>query len=118
MLDLQYTNVSSYQSLTEIEKYKIDCYLLGLIQGALSMSKRFSTSDLVGGINTDWTFTPLNPIYMYHVNRNVKCPEAEAGKDIGRLVKNCMINDVRHKYKVDGKVQRRYKSNLYSYAEN
>lgn len=114
MLDLKPTNVSSYASLSEQQQIAITCFIQGLVQGALAFSKRFCVSDLVGGKNTDWTNTPLDLIYKYHVNNGAKNPEAEAGKDVGRLVKNVLIADSKE-YIVDGTIQKRFKSNLYSY---
>lgn len=56
--------------------------------------------------------------YEYHKNRgNCLSPEAEAGKDMGRIFKNVMSTDFR-KYEIKGSIQRKFKANLYGLAQN
>lgn len=115
MLDLKYTNVSSYDSLDANQKQALDNYAYGMIHGALASQKRFAVFELVGGPNADWSYTPFHAIYQYHKDRGANNPVSEAGKDIGRIFKNLMIQDQHRKYKVVGKIQRRFPTNLYEY---
>lgn len=110
------TYVSSYESLSQGQRLELDFFIKGAIQGALSYRDTFCVSDIVGGKFTKWEGTPLQWIYDYHKNRGAcLSPEAEAGKDMGRIFKNIMSSDFRN-YEIKGAVQRRYKSNLYGLA--
>lgn len=110
------TYVSSYESLSQGQKLELDSFIRGAIQGALSYKETFCVSDIVGGKFTEWGGTPLQWIYEYRKNRgNCLSPEAEAGKDMGRIFKNVMSTDFR-KYEIKGSIQRKFKANLYGLA--
>ena len=96
-----------------MQQAELITFVNGMIQGALTYKKQFATSDLVGGKFRDWSYTPLDYIYQYHLNRKVTDPEAESGKDIGRIVKYIMSLDKHRIYKVTGTEQRRFPINVY-----
>ena len=99
--------VSSYESLTKFEQAALDTFIKGLIQGACVYSDFFTVSDLVGGKFTNWENTPLQCIYLYHKNREgCRNPQAEAGKDMGRIFKYVMAKDKHVKYELTGSAQR------------
>lgn len=105
---------SAYESLTKMEQAELDTYIYGLIQGASAFSDTFTVSDLVGGKFTNWKYTPLHKIYIYHKKRkDCDNPVAEAGKDIGRIFKYVMAKDKFRKYKLIGSEQRQYPINRY-----
>lgn len=104
---------SAFESLTPMQQAELITFVNGMIQGALTYKKQFTTSDLVGGKFRDWSYTPLDYIYQYHLNRKVTDPEAESGKDIGRIVKYIMSLDKHRIYKVIGTEQRRFPINVY-----
>ena len=104
---------SSFESLSLGQQVELINYVNGLIQGALAFRKKFTTADLVGGKFRNWSYTPLDYIYQYHLNRKVTDPEAESGKDIGRIVKYIMSLDKHRIYKVIGTEQRRFPINVY-----
>jgi hypothetical protein len=53
----------------------------------------FALRDLVGGENTDWEGTPLQPVYTKHL----PSPDAfsSAAKDAGWLLKRVLFDDLR-----------------------
>lgn len=104
---------SAFESLTVMQQAELITYVNGLIQGALSYKKYFTTADLVGGRFRNWDYTPLDYIYQYHLKRNTANPEAESGKDIGRIVKYIMSIDKHRVYKLTGSEQRKFPINCY-----
>ncbi len=59
--------------------------------------EQFAVRDLVGGLNTDWTDTPLYPLYAKHVGKGKPSKEAaeSAGRDLGWIVKTVLADDKR-----------------------
>jgi hypothetical protein len=59
--------------------------------------EQFAVRDLVGGLNTDWTDTPLLPLYTKHVGKGKPSNEAAeaAGRDLGWIVKSVLADDKR-----------------------
>lgn len=57
------------------------------------LDEEFALRDLVGGENTDWEGTPLQPIY----ERHLPSPDAfsSAAKDAGWLLKSVLMDDIR-----------------------
>jgi hypothetical protein len=104
---------SSFESLSLGQQVELINYVNGLIQGALAFRKKFTTADLVGGKFRNWSHTPLDYVYQYHLNRNIDNPEVESGKDIGRIVKYIMSIDKYRVYRIVGEEQRKYPINLY-----
>lgn len=105
--------ISSFESLTTIQKAELEIFIKGLIQGACCYKDVFTVPDLVGGKFTDWSNTPLDYIYKYHVGRGCEKPQAEAGKDMGRIFKYIMAKDKYHNYTLVGTEQRFYPVNKY-----
>lgn len=108
--------VSSFESLTSIQKGEVEICVKNLIQGACAYTKVFTVSDLVGGKFGDWSNTPLDYIYQYHLKRGCAKPEAESGKDMGRIFKYIMAKDKHRKYELVGTEQRSYPINKYSFV--
>jgi len=55
----------------------------------------FSLRDLMGGANTNWTGTPLQPLYDKQVANGATDPVKEAGKEGGRLLLDVIVKDTR-----------------------
>jgi len=104
---------SAFESLTPMQQAELITFVNGLIQGALAYKTQFTTSDLVGGQFRDWSYTPLDYIYQYHLKQGSTNPESEAGKDAGRIVKYIMALDKHRVYKITGSEQRKYPVNVY-----
>ncbi len=62
----------------------------------------FSVRILFGGENRDWTDTPLQCIYEYHLNAGKKDPVRRAAIDVGHLLKGILVSD-KETYVFDGK---------------
>lgn len=105
--------VSSFESLSTMQKAELETFIKGLIQGASCYNNTFTVPDLVGGKFTDWSNTPLDYIYKYHVNRNCAKPQVQAGIDMGRIFKYIMSKDKYRNYKLAGVEQRYYPVNKY-----
>ena len=100
---------SSYESLTKFQQAELDTFIFGLIKGCMAYNEdnTFTVPDLVGRKSFGtWKNTPLNYIYQYHNKRDCEDPEAEAGKDIGRIFKYIMAKDKVHKYEAVDTIQR------------
>jgi len=104
---------SAFESLSYMQQAELTTFINGMIQGALAYKKQFTTSDIVGGKFRDWSYTPLDYVYQYHVKRKIDNPEAEAGKDIGRIVKYILGIDKHRVYKIANCEQRKYPINVY-----
>lgn len=65
-------------------------------------NKSFEVRDLVGGINSNWSRTPLQILYDRHIASEKDENEAydQAAKDIGWIVKTILSED-RRTFKVD-----------------
>lgn len=109
--------ISSYESLTKIQQGEIDICIKALIKGALTYRKEFTVSDVVGGKWSDWSDSPLDYIYQYHVKRGCPKPETESGKDMGRIFKYIMAKDKFLKFKLVGTEQRNFPINKYALDE-
>ena len=107
---------SSYESLTKFQQAELDLYITALIKGSMAYNddKTFTVSDLVGRKTFgSWKNSPLNYIYQYHKKRECEDPEAESGKDIGRIFKYVMAKDRFHKYRLVDTEQRQFPVNVY-----
>lgn len=103
-----------YEKQSKWQQAELDTFILGTIQGALAQSEVFSVPDIVGGKFTKWRYTPLYRIYKYHKHRkDCDNPQAEAGKDVGRIYKYVMYKDPHHTYELVGTRQRQYPVNEY-----
>lgn len=73
---------------TEI-KEAINSFIDGLISFAHANGTSFYVRDLVGKkvYPNGWSGIPLDAIYQYHVNRGTENPVDQAGKDIGYIFK-------------------------------
>lgn len=108
---------SAFESLTPMQQAELITFVNGLIQGALAYKKQFTTSDIVGGKFRNWSYTPLDYIYQYHLSIKTPNPESEAGKDAGRIVKYIMSLDKHRIYNITGSEQRRYPVNVYELVD-
>lgn len=107
-----------YEKQSKWQQAELDTFILGAIQGALSKSETFSVPDIVGGKFTKWKNTPLYRIYKYHKHRkDCDNPNAEAGKDVGRIFKYVMYKDSYRTYELVGTRQRQYPVNEYKILE-
>lgn len=120
MLNISYTEVSSYNSLSKCQQGELDSFIIGAIQGFTCGNKLedgsnpvFAIADIVGGMFRNWEGTPLNYIYEYHKARGCLKPEDEAGKDMGRIFKYIMGTDKYRNYKLVRVEQRKYPANMY-----
>lgn len=102
-----------FESLSVMQKAELITFINGMIHGVLSHKKQFTISDLVGGKIRDWSHTPLDYIYQLFVNKKVDDPEAEAGKEVGRIIKYTMDLDKYRIYRIVDEKQRRYPVNVY-----
>ena len=107
---------SSYESLSKFQQAELDTFIFGLIKGCMAYNEdnKFTVPDLVGRDSFGtWKNTPLNYIYQYHKHRECDDPEAEAGKDVGRIFKYVMAKDKIHKYEIVDTSQRQFPVNVY-----
>ena len=60
-------------------------------------NKPFAVRDLMGGENTDWTYTPLKVLYLKHINSGKDSDSAltSAAIGLGWLVKSMLSEDKR-----------------------
>lgn len=63
--------------------------------------KVFALRNLVGGGNSNWTNTPLKPLYDKHIKKGKdnKTANKVAGQDAGKILKSVLHKDKR-KFKV------------------
>lgn len=107
---------SCFESLSFSQQAELITFVTGLIQGALTYKDSFTVPDIVGGKFSHWSNTPLDYIYQYHEKKRFNSEEAqaEAGKDVGRIVKYIMSIDKHRFYKIIDPEQRRYPVNVYA----
>lgn len=82
------------------QKALIDAYLQGAVYvwTALRPGDWFAARDLVGGVNANWTGTPLQVLYDKHIVVGKSSPDAvtTAGQDLGWLLFGMLIADGRN----------------------
>lgn len=83
--------------ITNDEKEKIFYFIQGAVYSYCKNchGKSFAARDLFGGENADWTGTPLEVLYNWHMNNGSNNPVNSAGKDVGKLLKSVVENDER-----------------------
>lgn len=114
----QANRITSYDSLSKIQQAELDTYIYGMIRVAcIYHPDGFTVPDLVGGRFKDWSGTPLDYIYQYHVARGIGNPDAEAGKDMGRIFKYLIAKDKTKSFKLVGTEQRFYPVNVYALVD-
>ncbi|MBA2781117.1 hypothetical protein [Billgrantia kenyensis] len=93
------SEVRRVSGLSETEAGLIRAFVQGAVYCWIKNRKgeRFAVRDLVGGENTDWTGTSLEPIYKKHRKAGKTEDEAfeAAAKDIGWVVKGVLADDQR-----------------------
>ena len=95
------TNQTVRKITAKISKVNIE-FAKAYIQGAVhshcnnNAGKELSVRILFGGDNKNWANTPLQCIYDYHKYiAKSNSPADAAAKDVGWLLKNVLIDDVR-----------------------
>lgn len=93
--DAKVYNISA--KISNEERNKIHAFIQGAVYSFCKSNPRisFAARDLFGGINNDWSGTPLQVLYNWHVQNNDKDPEDLAGKDVGWLLLEVIKNDSR-----------------------
>lgn len=93
------SQIRDVRGLSDIDRSLIQAYVQGAVYCWVKNRKGewFAVRDLVGGDNTDWTGTPLEPLYTKHRNGGKGVDEAfeAAAKDIGWIVKSILADDQR-----------------------
>lgn len=101
-------------SVKDSERKNIIEYLKGLVDEHCQEKpdEWFATRDLVGGDNSDWRGTPLQQIYEnrcdeyksggHATEEAEKKAVSQAGKDVGRVLKEMLLMDERIFVKEDG----------------
>jgi len=94
------SEIRNVQGLSDSERQHIRAFVQGAVYCWVKNRKGewFAVRDLVGGENTDWTGTPLDPVYIKHIASGKGANEAfeAAAKDIGWIVKSVLADDQRH----------------------
>ena len=94
------SEIRNVQGLSGVERQLIQAFAQGAVYCWVKNRKGewFAVRDLVGGENTDWSGTPLEPLYTKHINAGKDPDEAfeAAAKDIGWIVKGVLEKDQRH----------------------
>jgi len=67
----------------------------------------FKASDLFGGDNYYWNGTPLIELFNWHDKNNAKDPVNMAGRDVGELLRDVILEDDR-KFKTRSGYRREY----------
>ncbi len=91
--------------ITPEEKALAMAYIQGAVHShcGLHPQEPFSVRLLFGGDNRNWTDTPLQCVYLYHLNVcHDKDPANEAAKDIGWLFKRVLAEDGRRTFVPSG----------------
>ena len=93
---------NSYESQPDNIKDAINSFIDGLIAFAHTKKDSFYVRDLVGKkvYPNGWGGIPLDAIYQYHVKRGTDDPVDQAGKDIGYIFKERIMNS-ELKFKLD-----------------
>lgn len=93
------SEIRNVQGLSDNERHLIRAFVQGAVYCWVKNRKGewFAIRDLVGGENTDWTGTPLKPLYVKHRNSGKDADEAfeAAAKDIGWIAKSVLAEDQR-----------------------
>lgn len=102
--DKKIYNISAKLLSEDVEKIKI--YMLGAVNGFCNAQPKehFSGRILFGGANRDWSETPMQKLYDYHITAGRSPEEAheKAGQDAGHLLAAVLDNDSR-KFEIVGK---------------
>lgn len=62
--------------------------------------RSFSARELFGGENTDWSDTPLDSLYKWHKNSGNDKPVEMAGKDLGWILLQVIVDDKHRKFEI------------------
>lgn len=93
------SELRNVQGLSDYERHLIRAFVQGAVYCWVKNRKGewFAVRDLVGGENTDWTGTPLEPLFTKHRNSGKDVDEAfeAAAKDIGWIAKSVLAEDQR-----------------------
>lgn len=93
------SKIHKVRGITVEEKELIKNYMQGAIYTWIKRDREtpFAVRDLVGGINNDWTGTPLIALYKKHrtAGKDSSAAIAGAGVDLGWIVKEVLASDKR-----------------------
>lgn len=96
---LNQSEVRDVRGIDINEKNLVRAYIQGAVYCWIKNRENewFAVRDLVGGVNTDWRNTPLQPLFTRHLRDGMSDDEAfeAAAKDIGWLVKSVLNDDQR-----------------------
>lgn len=83
--------------ITSEEKQRIKDFIQGAVYCYCknNKGKAFTARDLFGGENYDWSGTPLVKLFEWHQQNGSSNPVEMAGKDIGWLLLDVIIEDCR-----------------------
>lgn len=89
------------RGISSTQEKAIRDYLQGSVRAWVAVSankgKQFAARDLVGGVNFDWSNTPLQALYDKHISAGKTPSNAvkAAGRDLGWLLKSVLCADTR-----------------------
>jgi len=93
------SKVRKVRGISPAQNEQITNYMQGAIYGWIKSHKstKFAVRDLVGGVNFDWSGTPLYALYKKHrdAGKNVDAAITGAGIDLGWIVKGLLTSDKR-----------------------
>lgn len=99
MFPLTKVTVIKVSGLSQIERIKIDAYLISLVNKWFAKKGKewFAARNLVGGDNADWNGTDLQVLYDKHIKLGKTPTQAkrQAGIDLGKLLKVALNSDPR-----------------------
>ncbi|TGK68752.1 cell division protein SepF [Leptospira wolffii] len=105
------SKVQEVSGLNDEQKQRMYDFLQGAIYSWCKNRENewFSVQALMGGKNTDWTGTPLEQVYLKHLESGSEDPEGAAGRDAGWLLKIVLDADDRVFEHRDGFQRKEYR---------
>ena len=93
------SEIRNVTGITEEDQRRIRDFLQGQVYAWCNARTDdwFSARDLLGGLGSDWTGTPMIVLYEKHINQGKDEEQAiaDAGKDAGWLLKSVIDQDIR-----------------------
>ena len=109
--ELSYKKVHGF---SDGELQRMRDYLLGSVQAWCRdrHGEWFAARDLLGGANFNWQGTPLQPLYVYYMersNHDDAYSVKQAGRAAGHLLKRVLIEDSKRTYETHKGYTRQYR---------
>lgn len=103
MVTTDFTARKIVAKIDEGQLMLINAFVQGAVYCHCNISDRgtrFAARDLFGGDNYYWKGTPLHALYAWHEENGADDPEGMAGKDLGWILLDVLVQDKRHFSKI------------------